>query len=110
MTWEDKIKYCKEDNVTYPVESMMVCDWCGKKIEWHSIHRNYEEPDEETIRISKETHGWVNIGIHQYDGDEKDPCSINVDGVMRHMCPECRKRILGIHSDGQNIRIIKEGD
>lgn len=103
MSWEDITGEYEEDGVAYPIETTMVCDFCGKKIEWYSAHRNYDEPDEETIQIAKDTDGWVNIGIHKYENDEERPCDIDVVAIMKHMCPDCCKKILKINENGEMI-------
>lgn len=102
MSFRDE--YMKDiDGEDELVLCMMVCDYCGKDIEWHNSQRDYDNPTPEMIQTSKDTDGWVSIDLHKYDGDEKRPNSVCVCAIMRHCCPECRNSILGLDSNGNLI-------
>ena len=108
MSWKET----PHEKFDTPAITIMVCDNCGKEHEWDNLHRDYDNPDEETIEIAKNTTGWCHGGIHQYNGTHDDLCQVEVMAIDFHLCPDCVKE-LGIPvtaapSSPKKVRPLKE--
>ena len=103
MSWKETMSYEEELGYELPIETLMECDYCGKTIEWYSVHRDYDNPTEEMIQTAKDTHGWISIGLYAYDGDEEHPDMVEIEACSLHVCPDCRENKLKIGLEGRQL-------